>query len=114
MSDSANYLGKTAFHRELNARVEQYFQTTGRSRKGGAAMVVKSAIILAWLAASYYLLVFVVTTPLAATAAAISLGLAMAGVGFNIQHDGSHGAYSERPLVNRLAALTLDLLGGTA
>jgi linoleoyl-CoA desaturase len=45
---------------------------------------------------------------------AVSLGLAMAGVGFNIQHDGNHGSYSRHAWVNRMMSLTLDLLGGTA
>jgi linoleoyl-CoA desaturase len=45
---------------------------------------------------------------------AVSLALAMAGVGFNIQHDGNHGAYSRHSGVNRAAALSLNLLGGDA
>ena len=44
----------------------------------------------------------------------MSLGLAMAGVGFNVQHDANHGAYSRHAWVNRIMSLTLDLLGGTA
>jgi linoleoyl-CoA desaturase len=38
----------------------------------------------------------------------------MAAIGFNIQHDGGHKAYSDRHWVNRLAAMTLDLLGGSS
>jgi linoleoyl-CoA desaturase len=114
MNGTASYLSKTSFHRELQARVDQYFKARARSRKGNTTMYVKTAIMLAWLAGSYGLLVFVVTTPAAAIMAAISLGLAMAGIGFNVQHDGGHGSYSENPRVNRIMALTLDLLGGTA
>ncbi|MBC8133464.1 MAG: acyl-CoA desaturase [Deltaproteobacteria bacterium] len=77
-------------------------------------MYLKTAIMLAWLAASYWLLLFVVATPIQAVLCAVALGLAMAGVGFNIQHDGGHGAYSDRPWVNKTMALSLDLLGGTA
>jgi hypothetical protein len=36
------------------------------------------------------------------------LGLAAAGIGFNIQHDGGHHAYSRHPWINTLMALTLD------
>jgi len=70
--------------------------------------------MMLWLGGSYAALVLLVSSAWTAVAAAISLGLAMAGVGFNIQHDGGHGSYSERPAVNRVMALTLDLLGGTA
>src|SRR5262249_25450649 len=45
---------------------------------------------------------------------AASLGLALAAVGFNVQHDGGHQAYSDRPWVNKLMALTLDLMGGSS
>jgi linoleoyl-CoA desaturase len=45
---------------------------------------------------------------------AVSLGLAMAAVGFNIQHDGGHHACSTRPWVNRLMALTMDLVGASS
>jgi linoleoyl-CoA desaturase len=38
----------------------------------------------------------------------------MAGVGFCVMHDGNHGAYSPRKWVNKLAALSLNLLGGCA
>jgi linoleoyl-CoA desaturase len=42
------------------------------------------------------------------------LGLVMAGIGFNVAHDGSHEAFSSRRFVNRLAANALDLLGGSS
>jgi len=75
---------------------------------------VKSAIILATFAASYVLLVFVAQAWWQALPLAALLGLAAAGIGFNIQHDGGHGAYSDYPWVNKLMALTLDLMGGSS
>ena len=77
-------------------------------------MYLKTAIVLTWFAASYALLVFAATTWWMAVPLAISLALAMAAIGFNIQHDGSHGAYSKHPWINKLTALTLDLLGGSS
>ena len=70
--------------------------------------------MLIWFAVSYAMLVFVATTWWMAAPLAISLALSMAAIGFNIQHDGSHGAYSKRPWINKLMALTLDLLGGSS
>ena len=55
-------------------------------------MYFKTAVMLTWLAGSYTFLVFFASSVAAAVAGAVSLGLAMAGVGFNVQHDGSHGA----------------------
>lgn len=102
------------FHRELRTRVEQYFTRTGRRPRDCPEMYLKSAIILGWLAASYLLLLVGAGTWWLAVPLVVSLGLAMAACGFSIQHDGGHQSYSERRWINRLAALTLDLLGGSS
>jgi linoleoyl-CoA desaturase len=101
-------------HRELRRRVGRYFEKTGRRQRDCPAMYFKTAFTLGWLAASYVLLVFGVGAWWSALPLALSLGLAMAAVGFNIQHDGGHGAYSSRRWVNRLSAMALDLLGGSS
>ena len=111
---TATYLPKTPFARQLEEQVDHYFESTGQKRRDVPRMYLKTAIMLAWLALSYLALMFVVTTPWQAVLGALSLGLAMAGVGFNVQHDGGHGAYSDRPWLNQAMALSLDLLGGTA
>src|SRR5262249_17384163 len=45
---------------------------------------------------------------------AIVLSLATAAIGFNVQHDAGHKAYSERSWVNSLLARTLDLVGASS
>jgi linoleoyl-CoA desaturase len=45
---------------------------------------------------------------------AIPLGLLLAAIGFNIQHDGGHESLSRVRFVNRCAAFSLDLLGGSS
>ncbi len=77
-------------------------------------MYVKSAVILANCFALYVLLVFIVHAWWLALPLAVLLGLALATAAFNIQHDGGHGAYSDRRWINKLASLTLDLLGGSS
>jgi len=42
------------------------------------------------------------------------LGLAMAAIGFNIEHDGAHQAFSNHAWVNRMMAMTMDLLGASS
>jgi linoleoyl-CoA desaturase len=93
-------------HRVIRERVDEYFRETG--------LYLKGALATAWLAASYVLLVFVADTRWQATLSAASLGAAIAYVGFNVMHDGAHGAYSARAWVNKLAGSTLDLLGGSS
>lgn len=102
------------FQQALRQRVERYFETTGRRQRDCPRMYLKTAQIAVWLVASYVALVFFVESWWLAPLVVVSLGLSMAAVGFNIQHDGSHQAYSSRRWVNKLMAMSLDLLGGSS
>jgi linoleoyl-CoA desaturase len=108
------FLGSTAFRHDLHARVEAYFEEKRLSQRDAWAMYLKTAVLMLWLSASYAGLVFWAANVWQALPLAVSLGLAMAGVGFNIQHDGGHGAYSRHRAINKTMALTLNLLGGNA
>ncbi|MEZ6058970.1 MAG: acyl-CoA desaturase [Planctomycetaceae bacterium] len=98
----------------LRQRVDAYFEQNHISKRDCPAMYVKSATILVWAVVSYVGLVWFAATWWQALLLAISLGVAMAAVGFNIQHDGGHNAYSRFPLVNRFMSMTLDVLGGSS
>jgi linoleoyl-CoA desaturase len=106
--------GDSAFQLELRRRVDEHFRTTGRRERDCWQMYVKTAIILACLAVSYLLLVFAADAWWQAVPLAILLGLAAAGIGFNVQHDGGHHAYSNYRSVNKLMAMTLDLMGSSS
>src|SRR5580693_6730413 len=106
--------GTDRFIRELRKRVDAYFERTGRSRRDCPQMYFKTATILAWFLAAYLLLLLVATHWWTILPLAVVLGMAMAAIGFNIQHDGGHKAYSDHKWVNKLMALTLDLMGGSS
>lgn len=102
------------FRQSLARRVSEFFEKNRWSQRDCPEMYAKSAVILAVLLGSYATLllagpVWWIAVPLAAI-----LGLASAAVGFNIQHDGGHNAFSNHRWINRLAAHTLDLLGGSS
>ncbi len=105
---------RSEFQPELKRRVDRYFEKTGLNRRDCPRMYLKTAAILAWLALSFGLLLFAHFTWWLAVPLAVSLGLAVAAVGFSIQHDGNHGAYSEHRWINKLASMTLDMLGGSS
>ena len=106
--------GDNGFHTEVRRRVDDYFRTTGRPQRDCWQMYLKTAILLTLFAASYALLVFVATAWWQAFPLAILLGLAVALIGFNVQHDAGHHAYSNRPWVNKLMSMMLDLTGGSS
>src|SRR3989441_31344 len=103
-----------AFQLELRRRVEEYFRTTGRRPRACWQMYLKTAILLGGFTVVYTLLVFVDQTWWQGLLLAVLLGLSAAGIGFNIQHDGGHQAYSDHPWVNKLMAMTLELIGGSS
>jgi len=102
------------FDRELRRRVDDFFQGARLSKRDSPRMYAKSALTLAAFAALYLLLVLWSSVWWQSLPLAILLGLSTAAIGFNIQHDGGHRAYSDRPWVNKLMALSLDLLGGSS
>jgi linoleoyl-CoA desaturase len=112
--DELKFGASDGFQTELRRRVDRYFQSTGLRERDCPQMYLKTAIVFSWCLASYVALVVLVGTWWLALPLAISLGLSMAAIGFNIHHDGGHRAYSNRRWVNKLMALSLDLLGGSS
>lgn len=102
------------FYSELRNRVDAYFAVEGRRPQDCWQMYLKTAVILAWLGTSYALLVFVVPMWWLAAPLAISLAFAISAVGFSIQHDAGHHAYSRYGWVNRMAAMSLDMIGASS
>lgn len=114
LAPKLKFTGSDRFIHELRRRVDAYFQQTGKPRRDCPQMYFKTATILAWFVSAYLLLLFVATSWWAVVPLAVILGVAIAAIGFNIQHDGGHKAYSERRWVNKIAAMMLDLMGGSS
>ncbi|NNL67434.1 MAG: acyl-CoA desaturase, partial [Myxococcales bacterium] len=70
----------------------------------------KAALLGVWFAASYAAALASTGTAALGIASA-SAGLALAGLAFNVQHDGAHGSLPGGARANRAAALVLDFLG---
>ena len=102
------------FYTELKKRVHLKMKKSGRRERDCPQMYLKTAIILATFAVSYGLLVFGSWVWWQALPLAVILAMATAGIGFNIMHDASHHAYSNRPWINRLAAKSVDFVGGSS
>ncbi len=102
------------FHLELRRQVDEYFKTTGRRQRDCPQMYVKTAVLVGSFALTYVLLVFAAQTWWQALPLAILLGLCTAGIGFNVQHDGGHHAYSNRAWVNKAMAMAMDVIGGSS
>lgn len=105
---------RSPFYQELRRRIDDHFARSRRSIHCTPAMVLKTVVVVLWFAVSYGLFLGLGGRVLWEILFAVSTGLAVAGLGFNVQHDGSHKAYSPRRWVNRATAMVLDWLGGSS
>ncbi len=102
------------FYAELKRRVSAHFESAGISPRDPVSMYAKTAVLLLWLFVSYALLMFWASRWWQCLPLCLSMGFAAAGIGFSVMHDGNHGGYSRSKLVNRIMAMTLDMLGGSS
>jgi linoleoyl-CoA desaturase len=102
------------FQSELRRRVEDFIERAGLRQRDCPRMYFKTAVVLTFFVFAYALLVFVAHSWWQTLPLAIMLGFTTAEIGFNIQHDGGHKAYSRHAWVNKLMAMTLDLVGGSS
>jgi linoleoyl-CoA desaturase len=103
-----------ALQDELRTRVDAYFADRGIKKTANAAMLAKTIVWLTAAAGFFVVLVSGALPALLAWPVAALLGVTMAAVGFNVGHDAIHGAWSDKPRVNRLLAHTFDLLGASS
>lgn len=102
------------FQSALQRRVEEFFRTTGKRQRDCWQMYLKSAILFSTFAVAYILLVFFAQTWWQAFPLAVLLSLVTAGIGFNVQHDAGHQAYSRHHWINKLMSMALDVIGGSS
>jgi linoleoyl-CoA desaturase len=112
--NSVTFPKSSQFWQTLEEQVDEYFRSRHLSRRGHPALYAKAVVMVVWAAASYVFLVYLAGSFWTAAAGASSLALAVVGVGFNIQHDANHGAFSRHQWINRVAAWSLDLIGASS
>ena len=102
------------FYTDLRSRVDAYFAEKKIDPTGNGKLYFKTAFYMLSFLAVYITLVFLTPSNWVAILLCVLFGLLTAGIGFNVMHDGGHGSYSPNKTVNKLAALTLNMLGGSS
>lgn len=98
----------------LRKRVKQYFSDNGISKYGNGAMVRKTIFMLALFFVPYALLLSNVFESLWVMLGLwVIMGFGKAGIGLSIMHDANHGAYSQKPKVNRYMSFVMNVVGGS-
>lgn len=103
-----------SFHAELKRRINNYFDEKGKSTTGNMTLYSKAIILLIAFVVVYVHLVFFTPPTWVAILECLVLGGIVAGIGFNVMHDGAHGSFSKNKWVNQLAAFSLNILGGSS
>ncbi len=105
--------GKPSLQAELKRRVNQYFEEKGIQPTGNAVLYTKAIILLSGLVLTYlHLIIFQPVWWLALIECVLLAGFT-SGIGFNLMHDGAHGSFSQNPVANKLAALSINLFGAS-
>lgn len=100
------------FHAALKSNVQEYFTKNNISPFANATMVIKTIILLAFYIIPFVILISENPPFTVAILLWLLMGIAMAGIGMSVMHDANHGAYSQKPWVNKILGATLNLLGG--
>ena len=100
-----------SLHTELKTRVQQYFDEKGIDSTGTPKLFTKAIIMVIALVAIYIQLLIWTPVWYVALAECMILGGIVAAIGFNVMHDGSHGSFSSKKGINRVAASSISLLG---
>ena len=100
------------FFQTLRNRVNTYFREQQVSPKANARMVMKTIVLLcAYIFPFAVLLIFPIPF-VGALGIWMIMGAAKAGVGMSVMHDANHGAYSSSDRVNKMIAITMNIIGG--
>ncbi|MFY8127155.1 MAG: fatty acid desaturase family protein [Chitinophagaceae bacterium] len=102
---------KDSLHNELRKRVQQYFDDNKILQTGNVKLYSKAIFLVLCFIGLYLHLVFFTPSTFLSIVECVLLGGTIAAIGFNVMHDGSHGSFSARKHMNKLAAYSISMLG---
>jgi linoleoyl-CoA desaturase len=101
-----------AFFVTLKKRVDAYFLSNNLHKNGDWRMTLKTIVILTIFFTAYTILMAdLLFNGWLALGVCVVLGMFTAFIGFNLAHDGAHGAFSSNSTVNSMMGYTFDMLG---
>lgn len=103
----------SAFVAELKSSVQDYFVRNNISQYANWQMVVKTIAMFSIYFGSYALILTGWFNEWQMLFLCVIWGIGTAGIGFAVQHDANHGAYSEHKWINKLLGFSLSLIGGS-
>lgn len=100
------------FFNTLKSKVDAYFQNNNIRQTGNFKLYLKTILLSLSVIALYLILVFFTPPIWLSIVLCALMGLTLAGIGFNVMHDGAHGSFSRKTWVNELMGYSLNFMGG--
>jgi linoleoyl-CoA desaturase len=102
----------SVFFNSLKEKVDSYFQSNNIRQTGNYKLYLKTVLLSLSAIATYLILVFFTPNVWISIVLCMLLGINLAGIGFNVMHDGAHGSFSRKTWVNELMGYSLNFMGG--
>jgi linoleoyl-CoA desaturase len=101
------------FFNALKEKVDTYFKSNNIKETGNYKLYLKTILLSLSAITLYVTLVFFTPTIGISLFLCALLGINLAGIGFNVMHDGAHGSFSTKTWVNEMMGYSLNLMGGS-
>lgn len=104
----------SVFFNALKEKVDTYFKSNNIKETGNYKLYIKTIILLLSAGTIYTVLVFFTPSLWLSIVLCCLMGINLAGIGFNVMHDGAHGSFSRKTWVNEIMAYSLNVMGGNS
>ena len=103
----------SVFFNALKEKVDAYFKSNNIKETGNYKLYLKTILLSVAAITLYTILVFFTPNVWIALLLCVLMGITLAGIGFNVMHDGAHGSFSTKTWVNELMGYSLNVMGGS-
>lgn len=101
------------FFNALKEKVDTYFKSNNIRETGNYKLYLKTILLSLSAISLYTVLVFFTPNVWISLVLCAIMGFNLAGIGFNVMHDGAHGSFSTKTWVNDLMGYSLNAMGGS-
>ncbi|MCW3083868.1 MAG: fatty acid desaturase [Bacteroidetes bacterium] len=103
----------SVFFNALKEKVDTYFKSNNIKETGNYKLYLKTIFLSLSAITLYTILVFFTPSLWISILLCCLMGVNLAGIGFNVMHDGAHGSFSTKTWVNELMGYSLNAMGGS-
>lgn len=102
------------FSEALRKRVDRYFESSGKTRRGGSEITIKCILLFLVFLVSYSLLLSGLLHGWGLFLAGLVFGMTHVLLVFNVAHDAAHNALFDNSRLNTFFSYTFNLVGASA